>query len=203
MDQIDPKKQAGSLYAAKAGAPVLVDVPSMNFLMVDGAGDPGTSPAYQEAVQALFAVSYALKFKVRKQPGGVDYTVMPLEGLWWADDPSSFTSDDRQGWKWTMMIMQPDVATPGLVDEALAEVRRKKPLAGLDRVRAERFAEGRCMQVLHVGPFTTEGATIRALHDHIAASGAALRGKHHEIYLSDIRKADPSRWKTILRQPVE
>lgn len=202
MDKIDLKKQLGTLYAPKAGQPVVVQVPDMAFLMIDGQGDPNTSATYQEAVQALFALSYALKFKVKKGAQAIDYGVMPLEGLWWADDPSSFTGPDRSGWQWTMMIMQPPFVTAALLEETLAEVRRKKPLASLDRIRFEHVEEGRCAQVLHVGPFTTEGATIEALHAFITASGATLRGQHHEIYLSDIQKADPAKWKTILRQPI-
>lgn len=202
MDKIDLKKQFGTLYAPKAGTPVMVQVPSQAFLMIDGQGDPNTSPVYQEAVQALFSLSYALKFKVKKGAQAVDYGVMPLEGLWWADDPSAFAAGDRSAWLWTMMILQPPFVTAALIEETLAEVSRKKPLAALDRIRFEPFEEGRCAQVLHVGPFTAEGATIEALHAFIAASGASLRGKHHEIYLSDIQKADPAKWKTILRQPI-
>ena len=202
MDKIDLKKQFGPLYAPKASTPVVVQVPEQNFLMIDGQGDPNASPDYQEAVQALFSVSYALKFKVKKGTQAIDYGVLPLEGLWWAEDPAAFAAGDRSGWQWTMMILQPPFVTVALVEETLAELRRKKPLAALDRIRFESFEEGRCAQVLHVGPFTTEGATIEALHAFIAASGSTLRGKHHEIYLSDIQKADPAKWKTILRQPI-
>lgn len=202
MAKIDLKKSLGELYAPKAGMPVMIQVPSMAFLMVDGRGDPNTSAAYQEAVQALFALSYAIKFSVKKGAQAIEYGVMPLEGLWWADDMSRFTTMGRSGWQWTMMIMQPSWVTAQTVNEVMAGVRRKKPLGALGLVRLETFEEGRCAQVLHVGPFTTEGATIEALHAFIAASGGTLRGKHHEIYLSDIQKADPSKWKTIIRQPV-
>jgi hypothetical protein len=127
---------------------------------------------------------------------------MPLEGLWWADDPRAFITNDRAQWQWTMMILQPDFVPDTTLDAAIAEVRRKKRLPGLERLRVETCAEGRCAQILHVGPFTEEGPTIECLHAFITAR-SALAGKHHEIYLSDIRRAAPARWKTIIRQAMK
>lgn len=200
MSKTDYKKELRHLYHATK-EPVVVDVPPMNFLMIDGSGDPNTTPEYQHAVEALFSVSYAVKFKMKKTQG-VDYVVMPLEGLWWADDLSAFVKDDRAHWKWTMMIMQPDVVPAEMVDEAVAEVREKKQLPALDKLRFERFHEGRAAQVMHIGPFSEEGPTIERLHDFIRERGE-LTGKHHEIYLSDVRRANPKNWKTILRQPMK
>lgn len=202
MQKIDLKKQLRHLYHASAKAPVEVDVPAFRFLMIDGRGDPNTSPAYAEAVEALFSVSYRAKFIVKNDLKLCDYAVMPLEGLWWADDLSVFTSGDRKHWQWTMMIMQPEFVTADLIATAIAETRRKKQLPALDALRFEAFTEGRCAQIMHVGPFSEEGPTIERLHDFIAARGS-LTGKHHEIYLSDIRRADPSKWKTIIRQPLQ
>jgi hypothetical protein len=184
-----------------AKAPVEVDVPPLRYLMVDGRGDPNTSQSYSEAVEALFSVAYTAKFIVKKGAQGIDYTVMPLEGLWWADDLGAFTANDRAQWQWTMMILQPDFVADETLETAIAEVQRKKQLPGLKRLRLETFTEGRCAQILHVGPFTREGPTIERLHAFIAAR-AALSGKHHEIYLSDIRRAAPAKWKTIIRQPM-
>jgi hypothetical protein len=124
---------------------------------------------------------------------------MPLEGLWWADDMATFSVERKSDWKWTMMIMQPDVVEVGTVEMSIEEVRRKKQLAALELLRFETLNEGVCAQTMHLGPFSEEGPTIARVHDFIAASGS-LRGRHHEIYLSDIRKADPSRWKTAIRQ---
>lgn len=200
MSKTDYKKELRHLYHATK-EPVVVDVPPMNFLMIDGSGDPNTTPEYQHAVEALFSVSYAVKFKMKKTQG-VDYVVMPLEGLWWADDLSAFVKDDRAHWKWTMMIMQPDVVPAEMVEEAVAEVREKKQLPALDKLRFERFHEGRAAQVMHIGPFSEEGPTIERLHDFIRERGE-LTGKHHEIYLSDVRRANPKNWKTILRQPMK
>lgn len=200
--KIDLKKELKSLYAASAKETVAVEVPKLRYLMVDGIGDPNTSPRYAEAVEALFAVSYTAKFIVKKGPQKTDYAVMPLEGLWWADGMSAFTTGDKSSWKWTMMIMQPDFVDDGVIATAIAEVRRKKGLPGLDRLRLEEFAEGLCAQVMHVGPFSTEGATIARLHAFVDARSSRV-GKHHEIYLSDIRRAKPESWKTILRQPMK
>ena len=202
MDKIDLKKDLKSLYQPSARDVVQVDVPRFQFLMIDGEGDPNTSPAYAQAVEALFSVSYSAKFMLKKGPLARDYAVMPLEGLWWADDLSAFITNDKASWKWTMMIMQPSFVTPDLIEAAMAEVKRKKQLPAIDRLRLEDFLEGRCAQVLHIGPFSEEGPTIERLHQFIDAR-TSRTGKHHEIYLSDIRRAAPDKWKTIIRQPME
>jgi hypothetical protein len=201
VEKLDLRKQLKHLYLPSAKQIAEVQVPAFTFLMVDGQGDPNTSPAYAEAVEALFSVSYTAKFMVKKGPTKKDYAVMPLEGLWWADDPSVFLSGERSSWRWTMMIMQPDFVSRALLQQAMAEAARKKSLPGIARLRIEQFEEGRCAQILHVGPFTAEGPLIQRLHAHIEAH-SALRGRHHEIYLSDIRRTDPSRWKTVIRQPM-
>lgn len=202
MEKVDLRKTLKHLYQPSAKDVVEVDAPTFKFLMVDGEGDPNTSREYAEAVEALFAASYTAKFMVKKGPQKIDYAVMPLEGLWWADDMSAFTTNDRSKWKWTMMIMQPGFVDDAVIDAALAEVRKKKALPGVDELRVQQFTEGRCAQVLHVGPFSEEGPTIERLHEFIDAR-ASRAGKHHEIYLSDIRRADPKKWKTIIRQPMK
>ncbi len=200
MTKIDFKLTYKDLYQASAKVAATVKVPSMNFLMIDGAGDPNTCPAYAEAVEALFTVSYAAKFMLKKGPAAVDYAVMPLEGLWWAEDLRRFSAVDKSSWLWTAMIMQPDFVSAELIERALAEAGANKHLPALTRMRLERFDEGLCAQLLHVGPFSDEGPCIERLHQFIGHQGQ-LRGKHHEIYLSDIRRAEPSKWKTIVRQP--
>ncbi len=202
MKKIDLKKDLKSLYQASAKAVVQIDVPAMNYLMVDGEGDPNTAPAYADAVEVLFMVSYALKFMVKKGSLAVDYGVMPLEGLWWADDMSKFSATDKSNWKWTAMIMQPDFVTPELVAQAIADVKIKKNPRTIGKLRLASLIEGRCAQILHIGPFSEEGPAIEKVHQFITERGR-LSGKHHEIYLSDIRKADPSKWKTIIRQPMQ
>lgn len=201
MEKIDYKKELKQFYQPWAKEVVLVDIPPMHYLMIDGEGDPNSSQAYADAVEALFTVSYTLKFMVKKGPLATHYGVMPLEGLWWSEDMDSFISGDKTGWKWTMMIMQPPCVTRDLVDMAIAQVREKKKLMALPRMRYEAFEEGRCAQILHVGPFSEEGPTVAKVHDFIAQNWQ-LAGKHHEIYLSDIRRADPAKWKTIIRQPL-
>jgi hypothetical protein len=202
MEKIDLKKKLKDFYQVSAKDVVFVDVPPMNYLMIDGEGDPNVSQAYADAVEALFTVSYTLKFKVKKGALAIDYGVMPLEGLWWADDMSSFLVSDKSRWKWTSMITQPDFVTRDMVGEAMAEAAKKKSLAALSQLRFEALSEGPSAQVLHLGPFSEEGPTIERLHESIGKKGRR-RGKHHEIYLSDIRKSDPVKWKTIIRQPME
>lgn len=199
VERID-LKELKACYSASARNVTELVVPEFNFLMVDGKGDPNTSAEYAQAVEALFVASYAVKFALRRELAR-DYVVMPLEGLWWADDLASFARGDREQWQWTMMIMQPPEATEAMVREVIHRVRDRKPLPVLDRLRFAPFAEGRSAQILHVGPFSTEGPTIERLHEY-AASRSALRGKHHEIYLSDVRRAAPERWRTIIRQPM-
>jgi hypothetical protein len=202
MEKLDLKKKWKQLYGAKAGAIVAVDVPTLTYLMVDGEGDPNTSQAFQEAVEALYSLSYTLKFTLKKSPRAIDYGVMPLEGLWWADDPRAFYEADKSAWKWTAMIVQPDVIKQAEVDAAFDQVRKKKNPAALDRVRFEKLEEGTSAQVLYLGPFSAEGPVIQRMHDFIHAAGKQLRGKHHEIYLSDPRRTAPEKLKTILRQPM-
>ena len=200
MARIDLKRELKHLYSPSAKAVVEVDVPALRFLMIDGQGDPNTTPAYAEAVEALFSVSYTAKFMV-KRATGIDYAVMPLEGLWWADDHAAFAANDRARWRWTMMILQPDVVEDAVLEAAITQVRGRKRLPAVHRLRLESFVEGRCAQVLHVGPFTEEGPTIERLHAFIAERGR-LAGKRHEIYLSDIRRAHPAKWRTVIRQPM-
>lgn len=202
MTKIDFKKELKHLYQPSAKEVVQVEVPTINYLMVDGQGDPNTSPAYAEAVEALFTVSYAVKFGVKKGDLAVDYGVMPLEGLWWADDMSAFSVANKASWQWTMMIMQPDLVTGAMIDRAVAQVKEKKDPAALSKLRFEALSEGTCAQILHIGPFSEEGPTVERVHQFIDARGK-LSGKHHEIYLSDIRKAAPANWKTIIRQPMQ
>jgi hypothetical protein len=203
VQEVDIKKELKHLYQASSKEVVEVDVPAMAYLMLDGEGDPNTSQEYADAVEALFSVSYTAKFAVKKGPLAIDYGVMPLEGLWWADDMSTFSCSDKSNWKWTMMIMQPELVTHQTIQEAIASVEKKKPsLSALANLRVELFSEGRCAQLMHIGPFSEEGPTIERVHQFISEQGR-LSGKHHEIYLSDIRRAHPSKWKTIIRQPMQ
>lgn len=202
MSKTDYKKKLKHLYHASAKDVVTVEVPTLRFLMMDGEGNPNTSKAYAEAVEALFSVSYTAKFMVKKESPEHDYVVMPLEGLWWADDMANFDVNDKSTWKWTMMIMQPDVVSDEVIEDAIGQVREKKKLPGLNIIRLEELSEGLCAQILHVGPFSEEGPTVERLHQYIDER-TGLRGKHHEIYLSDIRRAAPENWRTIIRQPMK
>jgi hypothetical protein len=172
--------------------------------MVDGAGDPNTAVAYREAVEALYSVAYTLKFAIKREMGR-DFRVMPLEGLWWADDLSDFMSGRKDAWRWTALIAQPDVVTAGHVDEAVRQLARKKELPALSRLRLEPFTEGLAAQLLYLGPYADEAPAIARLHAFIREQGYEFDGhtqKHHEIYLSDPRRTAPEKLKTIIRQPV-
>ena len=203
MKKIDYKKELKHLYKPSPKSVEIVDVPEMNFLMIDGQGDPNTSQGYSDAIEALYAVSYALKFMIKKGELEVDYGVMPLEGLWWVDDMSQFDINDKTNWKWTAMIMQPEYVAQDLFAVACEQMEKKKNPAALPKVRFESLREGKAAQTMHLGLFSEEGPTIERIHDFIKGSGYTAVGKHHEIYLSDIRKAAPEKWKTIIRQPIE
>ncbi len=200
MAKLDWSKDLKHLYAPSAKAPVMVDVPPLNYLMLDGHGDPNTNPHYAAVIEALFSLAYTIKFMIKK--GGVDYAVFPAEGLWWVPDMRQFTVNDKSAWDWTMMIAQPEAVNETIVEAARAEAIKKKRLPLLEQVRFETYFEGKSAQIMHLGPYAAEGPTIARLHDFIAEQGYALTGKHHEIYLSDARRAAPEKLKTIIRQPV-
>lgn len=203
MPKIDLKKEFKHLYNPSAKEVAIIDIPRMNFLMIDGVGDPNKAQEFKDAVEALYSVSYALKFMIKKGKTAIDYSVMPLEGLWWVDDTSKFSIEDKDAWKWTVMIMQPEFVTKDLFKKALEQVGKKKNLFALSKMRFEDFHEGLSAQIMHIGPYSAEGPTIKKLHNFIREKGYELRGRHHEIYLSDPRKSAPERMKTIIRQPVE
>lgn len=199
--KLDLKRELRELYTATR-QPEVIEVPKLAFLMIDGHGDPNTAPEYAEAVQALYTVAYTAKFATKNGPDGVDFTVMPLEGLWWTPDMSTFSTADKSAWDWTMMIAQPDHVTLEVAEQARAAAAAKKGFAAIDRVRYEHFTEGPAAQVLYFGPYANEGPTIQTLHEFIAEQGHSLAGKHHEIYLSDPRRSAPEKLKTIIRQPI-
>jgi len=201
-DKIDFKKTLDS-YRAKRGGFRVVHMPAMQYLMVDGHGDPNTSPAFVEALGALYPVAYKLKFASKRNLGR-DYVVPPLEGLWWAADMDSFTaSRDKSRWDWTMMLMVPDWTDQGMFEAAVEQAGAKAPPVRLGDVRLQSLSEGQCVQTLHIGSFDDEAAVLERMHhEFIPDHGLRMDGKHHEIYLSDFRKVAPERLRTILRQPV-
>lgn len=201
MKKIDYKKELSRLYKVSSKKVEFIEVPEMNFLMINGTGDPG-SDKYKEAIEALFAVSYTLKFMIKKSDLQIDYGVMPLEGLWWVDDMSKFSIDKKEDWIWTAMIMQPEIVTKSLVETAMEQVKIKKNPKALLKIKFQGYQEGKAAQIMHIGHFSEEGPTVQKVHDFISENKVILKGKHHEIYLSDIRRAAPEKWKTIIRQPI-
>jgi hypothetical protein len=182
--------------------PVVVDVPPLSFLMIDGHGDPNDSPMFAEGVDALYAVAYSLKFRMRSLPEGIDAAIMPLEGLWWIPDARVWDFGDKSDWDWTLMMAEPPLVTPALAVEAIDAVRGDRGLPALERMRFESLSEGCAAQILHRGTFSTERPTLERLYDFIRAQGFVPVGKHHEIYLRDPQRTTPARMRTIIRQPV-
>lgn len=203
MDKVDFKRELKHLYQPSGKDFSLVDVPDMQFLLVDGHGDPNTAQSYAEAVEALYAVAYKLKF-TSKQQLDRDYGVLPLEGLWWAEDMDSFTASlDKSQWDWTMMIMQPEWITGEMVEEVTAVIQKQKSLPALPLLRLETYHEGLSVQIMHTGSYADEAPTLHRLHhEFMPANNLTFNGKHHEIYLSDPRRVAPEKLKTVLRQPV-
>ena len=201
MDKIDFKKTLDS-YQAKRGVFRLVEVPPLHYLMIDGHGDPNTSPAFAEAIETLYPIAYKLKF-ASKQGLGRDYVVPPLEGLWWADDMDAFSNRDESQWDWTLLLLVPDWIDQAMVDAAVEQVAAKDPPARLGDVRFDLLDEGLCVQTLHVGAFDDEGPVLQKLHEEfIPNQGLTPTGHHHEVYFSDFRRTAPDKLRTLLRQPV-
>ncbi len=202
MDKYDIKVAHKALYAPSSRDFAMVEVPRMQYLAVDGHGDPNTSPEYTAAIEALYPVAYSVKFASKKGLGR-DFVVGPLEGLWRADDMTAFTTGNKDAWDWTLLISQPDWITADMVTDAIGAVAAKKSVPALDRVRLLTVDEGLSVQILHIGPYDEEGPTLARLHhEYLPAHGLTFNGDHHEIYLSDARRTDPSKLRTVLRQPV-
>jgi hypothetical protein len=201
MAAIDLKKELKDFYSPSAKAVSLVDVPAMNFIMIDGQGAPA-GPQFQQAIEALYSIAYTIKFAKKKREG-VDYPVMALEGLWWADNMQDFdpNTGDRNRWQWTLLVMQPSAVSRIDFESGREAAVKKKPNLPIKMVRLDKFQEGPSAQIMHVGPFTEEGPNVQRLHQKIAEIGGQPSGKHHEIYLSDFRKVEPAKMKTVLRQP--
>jgi hypothetical protein len=212
MKTLDLKKDLKYLYAPSAKKVEIIQVPRLQFAMIDGAiekgFEPGNSPSFQEATQTLYGVSYTLKFILKKRKTNpIDYPVMALEGLWWVED-GVFDITVKDNWFYTLMILQPEVITKDIFEEGMAEVRKKRgDSPALSNLQLANFEEGWCVQVMHIGPYATEPATVERMRAFAQENGyrdlVGSGGKHHEIYLGDPRKADPAKLKTVLRHPLE
>lgn len=199
-EKVDFKKVLKQLYNPPKGGFHLADVPAMNFLMLDGKGDPNTSADYQNAVEALYTMSYGIKFALKSE--GYDHIVPPLEGLWWMEDMNEFTEANKYRWEWTMMIMQPEWVTTEWVEKARQAAMKKKGNPLLSKTRFELYKEGLAVQILFTGAYHDEAPVIAEMHHFIQANGYQTNGKHHEIYLGDPRKLPPEKLHTIIRQPI-
>jgi len=205
MSPVDLVRELKPLYAPSAKHPVIVEVPELAFLMIDGRGDPNTSEAYQEAVEALYSIAYTAKFRLKKADPERDFKVTPLEGLWWSDSEQPRMDElqaQRDDWNWTVMLALPDQVTAAEVAAAAEAAARRRPVPAAGRARLERFAEGLAAQIMHVGPYSAEAPTIERLHAFVEAQGYEFRGRHHEIYLGDPRRTAPERLKMVIRHAV-
>jgi hypothetical protein len=203
----DYKKENKDLYMPK-NKPILIDIPNMSFIMIDGEKDPNNNREFEKAVEVLYGLSYTIKMsknKGYKPQGYYDYVVPPLEGLWWIKG-GEFSIHERENWKWTLMIRQPEFVSPEIFQWACNGLKTKKPELPIDKARLEVFEEGLCVQAMHIGPYSTEPETIKMIEDYIHKNKLKLRfeegGKHHEIYLSNPEKCKPEGLKTVLRHPV-
>ncbi len=199
MTSIDLKKTYRDHYTATR-APTIIDVPTRPFLMIDGSGDPNTATEYRDAIEALYPIAYGIRAAIKETTGDA-YTVMPLEALWWVPDMSEFDPTDKSSWFWTAMICLPDAVTEEMAADVISSATAKKQLAAGSKARVEHFTEGLAAQILHIGPYDEEGPIIEELHQFVDERGYRLTGKHHEIYLSDSRRTEPAKLRTILRQP--
>jgi hypothetical protein len=202
MAKLDLKKELRHLYNPPAGEFTIVEVPPLNFVMLDGhGGNPADNPEFAAAMEVLYGLSYTLKFTSKRQMG-IDYTVMALEGLWSTAGQAGFDMADQSNWQWTVMMLQPEHLTAEMFEEARAQLARKKNPPALARARFERWTEGLSVQTMYLGAYADEGPTIARMHAFIREQGYEFNGRHHEIYLGDPRRTAPERLRTVLRQPV-
>ena len=207
MITLDLKKELKALYLPSAKQVELIDVPPLQFAMIEGAiergATPGNSPSFQDAMQAMYGIAYTLKFMSRqRKENPIDYPVMALEAQWWVEE-GEFDIQNPDNWRWNAMILQPDHINPEMFQEGLAQLRKKKPSPALDRLRLERFHEGLSVQILHIGPYAEEPRSLEKMDRFAEENGYHMHGKHHEIYLGDPRRAQPEKLKTVLRHPVK
>lgn len=206
MTKLDLRKAYKHLYRPSSRDVSLVEVPPLQFAMVNGAIEPSSSPglsqSFKDALGALYGISYTLKFMSKLDPvSPLDYTVMGLEALWWVED-GQFDINKPDNWHWQAMILQPEHITQAIFAEGVNRLRKKKPSPAVDQLRLETFEEGLCMQIMHIGPYADEPATVARMDAFAVENGLHKRGHHHEVYLGNPLQAEPSKLKTILRHPV-
>jgi hypothetical protein len=206
MEKLDLKKKYRNLYKPSTKEVDIVDVPLFQFVMINGGIEegktPGNSPSFQQALEALYGISYTLKFASKQnKENPVDYTVMALEALWWVDE-GTFDIRHPGNWKWQAMIMQPDHISQKMYQNGLEALRKKKDNPAIEKMSLETFHEGLSMQMMHIGPYSEEPITLSKMDAFVNENRYVYHGRHHEIYLGDPRKAKPENLKTILRHPV-
>lgn len=207
MQKLDLKKELKYLYQPPSKQVTIVQVPRFNYIMLDGQLEPGVlpgdSPNYQNTMGALYGAAYTLKFtsKLRKD-NPIDYPVMASEGLWWVLS-GNFNFQTDEPWRYTMMMMLPEHITKAMLDEAIAELKKKKDNPAIDKLRMETFEEGLCMQITHIGPYADEPRTLELMAQFAEENGYRTHGRHHEIYMGNPQRAKPEKLKTVLRHPIQ
>lgn len=202
MEKIDFKKQFSDFYSQRKNKITILDVPVFNYLSIEGKGEPD-SQLFLEAMEALYSVSYKLKFRIKESINPKNYTVMPLEGQWWAKNPNDFVNNKKENWQWNLMIMQPNFINNELIEETKEIIKSKKTLPALEKLKFETIQDGTSAQILHIGPYSEEGPTLVKLHDYFKNKNYTFNGRHREIYIGDPRKSAPERLRTIIRQPIK
>lgn len=197
----DPKDLIKQYYSPSVKQPQIITIPPLNFLIIDGHGDPNNDPSYPLAISALYTLSYTLKFDLKKA-GTPEFKVFPLQGLWWAENMDAFVTGEKSAWDWTMMIAQPDWVTPDHIVQARVKAAAKVDKATLEKVHFEPYNEGLVVQMMHIGPYSAEGPNIARIHAYAKEQGYELSGKHHEIYMGNPQRSAPEKLKTIIRQPI-
>ena len=201
--KLDYKKEFPEIYKPSLKTPTIIKIPKMTYFMIDGTGDPNTSEEYKDIVQILYNISYTLKMKIiKKETPDKDYVVPPLEGLWYMPKMDEWSMEDKEKWQWTMMIRIPDFIEDTQIKKALKILKETKNPSFFSKLRYEQYDEGTCVQIMYLGPYDEEPPTIKKMHQFAEKNGYILNGHHHEIYLSDPRRIEPERLKTILRQPI-
>ncbi len=205
----DFKKEYKEYYLPKR-KPQIVEIPKMNYLSVTGTGNPNEEGGeYQEALKVLYPIAYAIKMSYKtdyKINGFFEYVVPPLEGFWWQENVKGVDLLNKDTFSWISVLRLPDFVTIENFKWAKDRVTKKKNL-DCSKVEFLTIDEGLCVQIMHVGPFDTESESVNKMHEYIKQEGYVLdfskQRKHHEIYLSDIRKVDSSKWKTVIRHPIK
>lgn len=202
MEKRDLKKEHRNMFSPKKGVFSIIEIPQLKYITIEGEGNPNIAESFSKSTEALYTIAYGIKFAMKES--GDDFTVMPLEGLWYCDNMSKFSEDNKDEWKWKLMILQSELVEQEIFENArIKGITKKTELKEyLEEVKLEKYTEGLSVQTMYVGAYKDEAPVIREMHKFIGENGYELAGLHHEIYIGDPRKTEAAKLKTILRQPM-